>query len=337
MNWSRGFTARYYGAIVDPQTWKDVSTFKITGGSIKLTNSSLRESADVQCSTFDQSEEYWIRIYLESRQTFSTNERNALFTGLACAPDKSFNGVKQSMTLKCNSVLKPAEDVLLPRGWFVRGSANGARTIYDLLKDVTPAPIRIDGISPAISKEIVAESGESVLTMVDYILDAINWRIKIEGDGTIVICEKANDYVVYIDADKYDILEMEVTIEKNWYDCPNVFRAICDDMMAIARDEDPNSRLSVQRRGREIWMEETSCTLNDGESIAEYANRRLEEEQRVNYSLSYNRRFHPDARPTDRIWIYYPKQDISGEFIINSQTIKIGYGAPVSEEVQAIV
>lgn len=331
IDWSKGFSARYYATVVDPQTWRDISTINISDGSIQLTNNALRESASISCRQFDSDTEYWIRVYLDARQNAGGSELVPLFTGLTSVPDQNYNGRKRSDSVQCYSTLKPAEDVLLPLGYYVQAGTNGAVAVRELLETVTPAPVIIDGESEALSQTLVAEMDESHLSMADYILQTIGWRIRIGGDGQIVICEYPSEPDVLFSADAYDVVEMDISVKNNWYDCPNVFRAINDDMTAIARDNDPDSRFSIQNRGREIWKSESGCALNEGESLAQYAQRRLKEEQLVGYSLDYGRRFHPDIRPTDLVDIYYPEQGVNGVFEIESQTITLGYGAPVSE------
>ena len=47
MDWSKGFSASYYMAIVDKRTWNDISRLEITGGNISRYITGLRESADI--------------------------------------------------------------------------------------------------------------------------------------------------------------------------------------------------------------------------------------------------------------------------------------------------
>lgn len=335
MKWDRGFTARYYAAIVDPKTWRDTSRsewMELSSGTINITDTNLRESADLSCKSFNNSTEYWLRVYLDARQNEEDPALEAIFTGLASVPNKSFKGSLQSSKIKCYSVLKPANDVYLPLGWYVMAGTNGARIVKELLEGVIPAPVTIEGTSPALSKTLVAESGETILTMVDYILSVIGWRLRISGDGSITICAEDESPRARFDAATNDVMELDIEVETNWFDCPNVFRAVNDELMSIARDEDPDSIFSIQNRGREIWMEDTSCNLNDGESIGEYAKRRLKEEQTISLSLSYNRRFDPNVRGGDLIYIHQPVQGIDGAFKVTSQNISLSYGATVSEQ-----
>ena len=331
MNWASGFTASYYVSVVDPDSWRDIDRIEITSGSITRSNSGLRESADVKCTRYDLRRELWVRIWLDAEQG-SGNEHVPLFTGLACSPSTEIDGYSHTYPLECYSVLKPAQDVLLQRGWYAPANASGADLVRTLLS-VSPAPIVIDGISPLLKQSIVAEDGESNLSMTDKILTAINWRLRIGGDGEIHVCPKATEISATFDPLENDIIEPQVSLEQDWYECPNVFRAVMNELSTIARDEDPGSFLSTVSRGREVWKEDTKCALNDGETIAEYAMRRLKEEQAYAISASYYRRYMPDVCVTDLVRLHHPAQGIDGVFSVTSQTIDLAYGARVSEKV----
>ncbi len=329
MEWNQGFSATYYATTVEPQSWRDSGRFEILGGSINRSDDSLYQSADVTCTEWDTNKEQWIRIYLEAKQN-SGGERHALFTGLATSPKKDVDGTLSEYPLQCYSVVKPAEDVLLERGWYAPTNVPGTTIIANLLS-VCPCPIEIEEQSPNLQEPIVAEDGESNLSMAQKVLAAIGWRMRITGNGTVQILQQPEQPVVMFDTNYSDVIEPEVEVENDWFNCPNVFRAISDDLSGIARDDDPNSILSTVSRGREVWMEETGCDYNDGETIQEYAERRLQEEQNHYVKVSYNRRYHPDVMPTDLVRLHYP--NIAGVFTVNSQTIELGYGAATNEEV----
>lgn len=332
IDWSKGIVAKYYATMVDPETWRDIETFDIIGGSITFSNSGVRGSADIDCMSFDHENEHWIRIYLDAKQN-NEGERVPLFTGLASSPDIKYNGRIQNSKVQCFSSLFPAEKKYLPLGWYAQAGTNGAIAIKDLLKDVTPAPVVIDGSSQSIVSNIVAESDETALTMVDKLLDAINWKIYIEGNGIIHIAPFTNSVKAVFGQEGNDVLEMDVTVSNNWDEIPNVFRAVGSGIASIAKDEDPNSKFSIVNRGREIWAQDTNCILNNGEKISDYAERRLKELQRVSKTVDYTRRFIPNIRIDDYVFLKYPEQNISGPFLIESQSINLGHGGQVSEKV----
>lgn len=332
MDWAKGYSASFHMAIVDPESWRDVEEVRITGGSISKTDEGLRESADITCRDFERDRERWIRVWMHTRQA-GTSGRVALFTGLAVAPGKDIDGAMVQTPLECYSVLKPADDVLMQRGWYAPSGANGAKLVKRMLA-VTPAPIRIEGESPALQQAIIAEDGESRLSMSNKVLDTIGWRLRITGMGEIVVCEKAKEPSVTLGAGT-DVVVPSIKIERDWFDCPNVFRAVSDDMVAVARDDAEESILSTETRGREVWKEETSCDMNEGETVAEYAMRRLREEQRTKEKITYKRRFDPGVEVTDLVRLHYPRQHLQGIYCVAEQNIEIGGGAEVSEEVYA--
>lgn len=327
MNWQEGYSAAYYLTVIDPKTWRDLETVDITGGRITKTTDNLMESADIDVT--QNLGEKWVRIWVEGRQ-IDDGDREALFTGILQTPGVSWDGNRSTYSAECYSVLKPASDVLLPRGWYVLAGMNGARAAANLLS-VGSAPVIYDDASPALFNTIVAEDGETNLTMAWKIVNAIGWRIRIDGRGTINICQQATEPSVRLDTQNLDIVEPAITDDQDFYSCPNVFRATSGDLTAVARDED-----SITERGREIWAEEKDCALNSGESISSYAKRRLKELQSPSRKVKYSRRNLPDITTGDMVNLNFPKQSIFGNYIIKKQSIDLGYAAKVAEEVEKV-
>ena len=330
MDWSKGYIAEYYISIVDPASWRDGERIEIRSGSASRTDEGLRQSADINVSSFDRNGEHWIRAWMNVEQN-GTSDHVALFTGIASVPSESIGTSTKNVPLECYSVLKPAEDVLLERGWYAPAGMAGGDLIKSLLA-VTPAPVEVEKGSPLLVDYIVAEDNENRLTMTDKILKAMGWRLWITGDGRIHVGSQPTKPAAVF-GDEFDIVQGPVEVSDDWYKCPNVFRAVSGDMAAVARDDSPDSPLSTESRGREIWMEETDCDLNDNESLEEYAARRLKEEQQVIKSVTYKRGFSPDVVPTDMIRLHYPEYGITGMFCIKSHDIEFNDTTAVSEEV----
>jgi hypothetical protein len=330
VDYSKGYSASYYAERVDPATWRDVGVIRLTGGTIKRETTGKRQSADLSCVNYRIPVEQWVRVYLDIRQEGAA-AHVPLFTGLAVSPDDDINGSLTLNTLTCYSVLKPAEDVLLARGWYAPAGMSGAELVRRLLS-VSPAPIIAEDNSPALAASIVSEDGETHLSMADRILDAIGWRLRIDGDGTIRIMPAAADPVARLDPISNDLLEPKIKITADWYNCPNVLMAVAGDVTGVARDDDPDSPLSTVSRGREVWKKE-SCTLSAGESVAEYARKRLRELQRVRQTVSYTRRYLPDVMPGDIVGLNYPEQQLTGNYGVQSQSITLGYGARTAEQI----
>ena len=336
MDWTKGFSSRYYISIVDKDTWRDTKRIEIIDGSIKRSISDLRQSADIKVTNYSESNEPIVRVWLDARQEDSASH-TPLFTGYASTPGRDIDGRLSMQNLQCYSVLKPASDILLPRGWYAPAESNVVLQIKRLLKP-TKAPVEISGEYSELTllKAVIAEQNETNLSMIDYLLDIINWRLVIDGYGRITITTKPKSSSITLDSREIDIVEPQLSDDFDWYDCPNVFRAIADETYAEARDENPNSPFSIINRGREVWAEETSCSLSENETLGEYAKRRLKELQKVGRIVSYDRRFIPDLNIGDIIRLNYPEQNLMGTFTITDQTISLGYNAKTSEEVMQI-
>ena len=333
MIWSKGYSSSYYMTIVDPSTWRDLSRVDITNGSIDRVSTGLLNSGSVTVTEWDRGETY-VRVYLDTRQGDSS-EHIPLITGLTSVPEKQMNGVVKSYNVQIYSVLKPLEDILLPRGWYAPAGSDGAKVISELMK-VTPAPVEVTGEAPRLSEAIIAEENETYLSMTEKILLAINWRVRLKGDGTIELTDKASSVSINFDPVNADYIEPDVSIERDWFNCPNVFRATSGNLSGIARDDDPDSPLSTVSRGREIWRNETASDFNTGETIAEYASRRLKEEQQFATTARYARRFVPDIYPSDIVYLMYPEQALQGAYVIDNQSVALGYAARTTEEVVKI-
>lgn len=340
MNWAKGFSASYYMTLVDPETWFDDELIKITGGSIKKSVSGLRESATVHTTGVNFDNEVWIRIYLIAKQSVGAgSERVPLFTGLGI-PSKSQKGRIVGTTIECYSVLSVIDDILMPRGWYAPVGTHGVTLVRDLLRQVSKAPVEVeeyvdDNNSLRLTESIVAEGGETYLTMIEKILLAIDWRLKIGGDGSIEISPMPEEPVAFFDSLSYDIInaDSEISYDYNFKDCPNVFRAVLNDGFAIARDEKDDSPFSIQNRGREIWNEEQNVVLADKETLSDYAIRRLADLQKISTIIGYDRRFIPGVFPSDLIELNYPAQNLVGTYMVSTQDIELNYGASVTEEV----
>lgn len=328
MIWSKGYTSAYYATIVDAKTWRDTKRLELTAGKISRSTDELMESADIDIT--ENIGEQWIRIWLEAEQ--GGIETVPLFTGLISTPKRNIDGFRESYNADCYSVLKPIDDILTERGFYIPAEVPAPSAAARLLrKGIAPVEVA-GGTLPTLTEAIIAEDGETCLTMARRVLDAINWRIRIDGRGVIRIEPDADNVALMIGSNNDDIMELSITDEQDWFSCPNVLRAISGDLTATARDDDPKSKLSTVSRGREIWAEEGSVTLSDTESLADYANRRLRELQSPARKVAYKRRYHPNVAVGSKLHINYPEINIDGDFCVTSQSIELTYGCTTNEE-----
>lgn len=334
MQWDKGYTASFYLAEVDPQTWRSAGRIEVISGQVTRSRDALMQSADITCRNYPQALERWVRVYMDIRQETGASAHVALFTGLATSPKTDYDGNLRTNSLTCYSVLKPAADILLPRGWYALAGQDGGKLVADLL-GVGPAPVEVEQSAPVLSTTIVAEDGETNLSMAWKILTAMGWRLRIDGNGSILVCPPASEPSVTFGT-SFDAIEPVLTTTIDLFSCPNIFRAIIGDQSAVSMDNNPDSLLSVGNRGRQVWAEEISPVLAGGESLQSYADRRLAELQTVADVAQYSRRYHPDAMPGDLVRLEYPSVGLLGDYVVVSQTVTLGYNAQTAETVAKV-
>ena len=331
MIWADGYTSTYYLTLVDPSSWRDIGRMEITGGTIERSEDDLLESADFDMTELPANGEAWVRAWLDADQ--EGIEHVPLFTGLTSAPSRDIDGRRETFGVECYSVLKPVDDILTERGYYIPVEVSAPAAAARLLRSGI-APVEVEAVAdpPRLEDAIIAENGESNLTLAIKVLKAIGWRIRLDGYGVIHVEPNTPAVTAMFDVNENDVIEMAVSEEYDWYSCPNVLRVIADDLTAVVRDDSPGSPLSTVSRGREIWAEEDSVSLGANESIAAYANRRLKELQSPARSVSYNRRFHPDVRVGDLVRLNHPEIGIDGTFRVTSQTLELTHGCRTEEE-----
>lgn len=337
MNWNSGFSSIYELRRVDHVSWRDAGVYDLTAGNISRSNSGLMESADLTMT--ESPGECWLRVYLKAKQGES-GDRVALFTGLASAPQRTLEGNAVTYKVACYSVLKPVDDILTPLGYFVSAGVPGAEIAAELLS-VGPAPVTYQGMSPALTEPIVAENSDSNLTMAMKVIEAIGWRLRIDGMGNVEIMPKPDEEAVRFDEHDNDSIEVSITDTHDWFATPNCIRVTSGDECVEYRNTDPYDELSTfsrqENRGGsgEIWTQESASSLGETETLQTYAERRLKELQSPARTISYSRRFHPDATVGDKVRLHLPAHGIDDVFTITSQKIALGYNARVSEEVSS--
>ena len=332
MDFSHGYTASFYITLLDAVTWTEDDKMDIISGSIRKQNTDIRQSAALTAPGYDAETERWIRIYMDARQNENVSH-NAIFTGLATSPKYSINGNTTTREVECYSVLKPLADIKFPRGWYIAAGTNIYSACRQLMR-YTPAPYEVADGGPALSTYIISDDGDSALTMLDRVLNAIGWTLRITGSGLVRFAPPSTQPVAEFGAKAADIIEKTLSVERDYFSAPNVLRATAGDAVATARDENPASPLSIPTRGREVIMSEDDVALGLNEGIAEYATRRLREEHQVAEKVSYTRRYVPEIDIGDIVEFNY--NQIKGTYKVTSQTINLTYGGKTAEEAERL-
>lgn len=90
-----------------------------------------------------------------------------------------------TLTLEGQSVLKSADEATLPNGSYIRYGTDGVAYARDLLR-VCPGRVSVAG-SEVVPSTIVFDDDTSNLRAAWQVLDAIGWRVRLEGNGDKVL------------------------------------------------------------------------------------------------------------------------------------------------------
>lgn len=326
MDWMQPYEVDYTAVSVT-KSWMDgepLDLLAIDGIDVS------EESATATISLAEGVGEQWIRLYANAHSA-TESEKVALFTGITSLPKANWDGVEGTYSCEVYSSLSCADDVLLPIGWWTDGH-DPAQVAAGLLARSTPAPVEWEQGSPQLTSPMVAEDGESCGSMARKLVDAINWRIRLAGDGRIYVERKPSLPSDTLDESENDVMLPEVDESIDLSGIPNVYRVTSGDDAIVVYDDDADSMFSTVSRGREIWAEERGVTLNAGESLESYAIRKLRESQDVSYRLSYTREYMP-LDLGDLVRINLPSIGIDATYMIESQHVNCGVGITVDEGV----
>ena len=167
--------------------------------------------------------------------------------------------------------------------------ASGADYIASIVSLLTSAGISL--ISSAVNSSTFTEAredwnlGTDTLTVVNQLLGEINYdSLWFDKNGLAVLqptaTPNASSIKHTLDANDPDVMVLPgIQAKKDIYTAPNVFKVICDNpdksaaMTATSINSNPQSPLSVQRRGRQIMSVSYVDNIASQNELQAYADR----------------------------------------------------------------
>jgi hypothetical protein len=348
-------TFEYY--IVDPKTWKDKSILK----NVKSCKINRDLSVDTLGSaTIDITEsvgECYIRSYLIVTQNGITS-KHPLGTHLVQTPASSFNGKIRSVSMDAYTPLIELTENQPPIGYFIPKVTNENEQTkimdiaYMLTRENTRAPV-VKAISDTkLSFDFVTDTSDNWLTVVRDLISAAydkdnskaTYQFDIDELGNILFTPKQDitslQPVWTYDDSNSSILYPDLDMEHDLYGIPNVVEVSYSDSdgkesyYAKVKNEDKNSPVSIQNRGREILHRVTNpdVIVTSNEQLQQYAEQLLRELSSVEYTITYKHGYCP-TRVGDCIRLNYSRAGLTNiKAKIISQTIECKPGCPVTEK-----
>lgn len=249
---------------------------------------------------------------------------------LLFTPDKSeYESGAWGGSASGKSVLAPANERKFKPGEYAPKGVDGAIWAAQRLRMAIKAPVDVIG-GFKLGDHMVFDLGSSYLDGVWKVLDVGGFCMQIAGDGTVTIRSKEMEPALIVASDGSGLLP-KITRSLPIDDVPNVFKVYDGAAEAIARNDNPSSPTSTVARGREIDEVEDSPTRKEGESLWQYANRRLGELSEIYETYDVEREYKDGVVPYSIAKVNLPAQGIVGNFRIMSQTLECGTGIKVGE------
>lgn len=341
-DWLRSMQQTFEYYIVDPNTWKDIKKIN-TVLSCNITRDS--DSETLGSATIDVTEslgEAYIRAYLITIQN-DVKERHPLGTFLVQTPSSNFNGKITNISLDAYTPLLELKEKMPMIGYTIQKSKNIMEMVYDIVRDNVRAPVVKTTKDDTLKYDFVANIDDTWMSFTTDLLANANYCFDLDELGRILFAPKQTAEVLqpiweYNDSNS-SILYPEITLDNDIYGIPNVIEVIYsngdDKFYSVVKNDDPNSPLSIQNRGREILYRETNPNLVGNATqmqIDKYAERLLKELSSIECTVTYTHGYCP-VRVGDCVRLNYERAGITDvKAKVISQTISCEPGCPVSEK-----
>lgn len=338
MDWTKGYSAHWRVYEVDSKTWADGG---LLSGATSVTinrdgagEAPLMESGAVSLDT-DISEDFkerYLRIAMYAEQDDGATRVDVatlLFASTTGNIDKGFDAVE----LTGRSVLYPASTKVLLTGTYAPKGVDGAQWCASMLRDAIQAPVEVFG-SFTLETNTVFDGGTTYLACVWQILDAGGFVIQIAGNGTVQIMPRPADPSIVLDAVGAQLLHPGMPYTMDWSKVPNRYTAIEGSNVATVVNDDSGSPVSTSSRGYVVDVLDTKPVRVNGESLEQYAARRLEELSTVPDERTYVREYYPGVYPFSIARGNLSGMNLDGDLRIVTQALTCDKGITVQEKAQ---
>ena len=330
MDWTRGYTSLFEVHRMNVDSWapyqkvKDVQSFAISRTCDETVP--LLETATMEID--DAFEDGWYQLSMIVDQ--GSVERQNLGVFLFEKSGTKYDYNRTTTTASGYSVLKPADDRLVVHGLYALKGSNGAEQAALMLRECTPAPVVVHGKFD-LAANLVFDVGMTYLAAVWLLLDAGGFCIQISGDGTINIMPKPIEASIELSRYNAELLLPGVQDDQTVINVPNRYYAIDGDRYAVAVNNNPTSIASYISRGRWVDAIDNSPAMVNGESLQEYAERKLKEATTITKKVTYSREYYPGVVPFSLVSGSMPEIGLDGYMMVITQSLTCDKGVYVQE------
>lgn len=231
--------------------------------------------------------------------------------------DEADDGVTKSITIAANDRCWIVQDHRTEGMYFIAAGTNYVSAVVSVL-----TASGISGVSATDTDEVLAEdrewpSGTSYLEIANTLLTEINYnQVWFDGLGNAVIeplaTPEAKNIEHVLDESKIESLMLPgIRTETDILSAPNVFVCLCSNadkdtqMLAVAENTNPQSPLSIARRGRRITKVIQVDNIASQEALQTFANRQVTESMLAGEIITVQTCLLPDFGVNDVIALRY--------------------------------
>ena len=331
MNWARSYTSEWRVFRVNRKTWADGEKLSgVDSASITRTaDGSLLESGDMEVTGTFETDYY--RIVMTAKQGGEV-VREDVATLLFDISDGEHDYGTVKNKAKGYSVLYPASTTAVMTGEYAPAGVDGAKYAKELLESAINAPVEVEG-SFILNDHIVHEPGTYILDAVWAVLNAGpdgGYVIQIDGRGVVHIRPRPAEPALVLDNAARGVILNGIEYTSDVSKIPNRYIVIDGNNKTLAVNDDPASSVSTVRRGYYVDEVDTSPTPINGETLGEYARRKLRQMSILETEYSYKREYAPTVLLYSKIKASI--KGLDGDLRVKSQNIDCGHGIMVSEK-----
>lgn len=332
MNWARSYTSEWRVFRVNRKTWADgqkldgVDTASIT----RTADGSLLESGDMEVTGAFETDYY--RIVMTAKQGGEVVRENVATLLFDISNGEHDYGTVKNKA-KGYSVLYPASTTAVMTGEYAPAGVDGVKYAKELLESAINAPVEAEG-SFMLNDHIVHEPGTFILDAVWAVLNAGpdgGYVIQIDGRGVVHIRPRPTEPALVLDSAAKGVMLNGIEYTSDISKIPNRYIVIDGNNKTLAVNDDTESPVSTVKRGYYVDAVDTSATPINGETLGEYARRKLAEASVLETEYSYKREYAPTVLLYSMIRASL--RGLEGDLRVKSQSIDCGHGIMVSEKV----
>ncbi len=343
IDWTKSMNQSFEYYEVDPNTWKDKTLIRsVKSSSINrdLSSDTLGSASIDTDNTFGET---YIRIYLIVNQNGYT-DKISLGTFLIQTPNSSFDGKVMSVSMDAYTPLLELKENPVPLGYALLKNENIMKQAFMIVRSNCRALVVETKADNILEADFISNINDNWLTYIRDLIGLAKYELNLTPNGQILFdpIRKPDELqpVWTFTDDNSSILLPELSLKHDIYGIPNVVEVICsvglETYTARVENNDVNSPLSIQSRGRKILYRDTNPNftgLPSPEQVDEYAKNLLQALSSVEYEATFSHGYCP-VRVGDGVRLNYKKaglNDVRAKVI--SQNIKCATGCTVSTKV----